>query len=60
MQLNELVRSELLDASCEAVREARRRERALLRSPIKAPANFSRKAIRRFCKEAHDELARRG
>ena len=60
MQSNDQARSELLDAAFESLRQARRRERALLRSPVTAPERFPAKLVRRYCKEARDELLSRG
>lgn len=60
MQPNDQSRNERIDESLEAERQMRRRERALLRAPVTKPADFSAKEVRRFAREAKEELLRRG
>jgi len=59
MKTDELARSERLVESLDQVRQAKRRDNALLRSPTTAPENFSGKEVRRLCQEARDELMRK-
>ena len=59
MQLDDLTRNERIVETLEAAKQRRRRERALLRSPVTAPKGFSPKEVRRLCQETRDEFLRR-
>lgn len=60
MHPEDVTRRALLEEQIEAVRRERRRERALFRSPVKAPAGFPKKELRRQCLEAKEEFLQRG
>jgi hypothetical protein len=59
MQPERNARSEQLQESIESVRQAKRRQRALLRAPVTAPSGFSKKELRQQCLEAKEEFLSR-
>ncbi len=60
MKPNKAARSDYVDAVTDHVRKAERRERALLRAPVKPPSRFPKGEIRRFAQEAREEFLLRG
>ncbi len=60
MSPEELTRRDQLEEEIEALRQARRRDQALLRSPVAAPSGYPKKDLRRDCLEAKEEFLHRG
>jgi hypothetical protein len=60
MKVDDLARNARLQESLESVHQAKRRDQALFRSPVKAPENFPNKESRRLYAEAREEFLRRG
>ena len=60
MKPDKVARSEYIDEVTDNARKAQRRERALLRAPVKPPSSYPKKEIRRFAEEAREEFLRRG
>lgn len=60
MSAEDRTRKEQVEEQIESLRQARRRERALFEAPVKPPAGYSRKELRRMCLEAQEEFSHRG
>jgi hypothetical protein len=56
MQVDELTRSQTRAEAVEQIKQARRRERALFRAPVKAPTAFAKEEVRRVCAEIDEEF----
>jgi hypothetical protein len=59
MSPEDLTRRDTLEEQIESIRNMRRRDQALLRSPVTAPAGFSKKELRRQCLETKEEFLQR-
>ena len=60
MSPEDLTRKDKLEEDIESLRHARRRDQALLRSPVTAPAGYSKKDLRQHCLDAKEEFLQRG
>lgn len=59
MSPEDLTRRDTLGQEIESLRQARRRERALLGSPVAAPSGYSKKELRRHCLDTKEEFLQR-
>ena len=59
MQPERQARTEQRQDSIESLKQAKRRERALLRAPVEAPSSFSKKALRQQCLDVKEEFQSR-
>jgi len=60
MRVDDLTSREAREDAIEKSRQARRREQALLRSPVRTPSRHLRKDVRRIAQETKEELRLRG